>query len=354
MSPLFGRRTGTRLMSILPMKVYGRLLPRESIGLCYHVVSDAALPHVRHLYRYKSSAQFEADLVYLQRRYRVVTYDELVKAREDGTAAGRNLVHVSFDDGYAECFSVIRPLLLKHGVPCTFFVTTDVLDNRRMLDFNRVSLCLEAMEGMGEGEVRSVLSEIAAEGGHRMTTAAEFAVWIRRSIRDPDSGASAVLDRLCRRLEVDVAAFLRDRRPYMTSDEVRQMASEGFTIGGHTRTHRHMGTARRPEWVEEEIVVSSRIAAELSGARRVPFAFPYDAEGMEVPFMRDLLARHPDIGPLFGTAQLRPEEHFIVNRMLADSPPAKGRARSNLPGLLRGAYLEEMLRRAGSRGEVAQ
>jgi peptidoglycan/xylan/chitin deacetylase (PgdA/CDA1 family) len=353
MSPLFGRRTGTRLMSIVPMRVYGRLIPRESLGLCYHVVSDEALPHVRHLYGYKNTAQFEADLVYLQRNHRVVSYDELVKAREDGTAAGRNLVHVSFDDGYTECFSIIRPLLLKHGVPCTFFVTTDALDNRRMLDFNRVSLCLEAMEGMGEGEVRAALGEVAAEGGHRMTTAAEFGVWSRRAIRDPDAGGSAVLDRLCRRLGVDVAGFLRDRRPYMTSDEVRRMAADGFTIGGHTRSHRHMGTARRPEWVEEEIAVSSRIAAELSGAQRVPFAFPYDADGMDPAFVRGLVARHPEIWPLFGTAQLRPDERFMVNRMLADSPPAKGRPRSNLPGLLRGAYLEEMLRRKRERGEEA-
>lgn len=335
MRTLLSRRAGTYLMRLLPLQVYGRILPREVVGLCYHVVSERRLPHVSNLYPYKSPEQFEADLVYLKRNFRVVSCAELVRGRVE------NAVHISFDDGYAECFDVIRPLLLKHGLPCTFFINTDVLDNRRMLGFNRVSLCLEALRGLDASEANRIVAEIA--GDEPVRDVGGFATWIRRGIRNPDSGAEEVLDRLCARLGVDVDGFLAKERPYMTRAQVKQLADEGFTIGGHTRMHWHMGSTRGEDRIEREIVESCRVAGEVTGSERVPFAFPYDAEGVDRAFLAGVLERNPFLGRLFGTGSLQLDAPFMVNRMLADSPPALGRARSNLPGLLSGAYLNEFL-----------
>jgi hypothetical protein len=238
---------------------------------------------------------------------------------------------------------VVRPLLLKHGIPCTFFVTTGVLDNRELLVFNKVALALEALHRAPPQEPKEVLSAMSAAAGTSFPTVAALGAWIRRAIRDPDSGGAALADELCARMEVDTEAFLRDERPYMTSDQVRQLAAEGFTIGGHTRFHWQLGRTRGHERVAHEIVESCRIAAELSGAEQVPFAFPYDASGVDREFLAVLLARNPQIGPLFGAHGLQPDEPFLVNRMLADAPPRVGRARSNLGGLIMGGYLEEML-----------
>lgn len=340
MRTLLSRRAGTYLMRLLPLQAYGRIMPREVVGLCYHMVSGRRLPHVSNLYPYKSPEQFEADLVYLKRNFRVVSYAELVAAREAGRVEP-NSVHISFDDGYSECFDVIRPLLLKHALPCTFFITTDVLDNRRMLGFNRVSLCLEALRGMDVAQANRIVAEIA--GDESVRDVGGFAIWIRRGIRNPDSGAEALLDRLCARLGVDVEGFLARERPYMTRAQVKQLADEGFTIGGHTRMHWHMGSTQGEDRIEREIVDSSRVAAEVTGSKRVPFAFPYDAEGVDRAFLAGVVERNPFLGRLFGTGSLQVDAPFMVNRMLADAPPALGRARSNLPGLLSGAYLNEFL-----------
>lgn len=339
---MLNRRAGTYLMRLLPIQLYGRMVPRDAIGLCYHVVSDRRLLHVEHLYPYKSAAQFAADLRYLKRNFRVLSYPELVEARSSGRA-GRNAVHLSFDDGYAECFSVVRPLLLEYGVPCTFFLNTGVLDNRRMLDLNRVSLCVGALRRLGAAGAAEVLRELEGEAGRPLPGVAAFAGWIRPLVRNPDSGGTAVLDRLCARLGVDVAGYLRSERPYLTTDEVRQLADDGFTLGAHTPMHAHLGSVSGPERIEEEIVGSCRAVAELTGAERVPFAFPYDADGVDRAFLAGLLRRNPLVGHLFGTGKLRRDREFMVNRMVVDSPPALGAARSNLPGLLRGAYLDEVL-----------
>ena len=49
----------------VPVNIYRKLIPRDLIGFCYHVVSDEQLPHVRHLYHYKTPTIFEQDLSYL-------------------------------------------------------------------------------------------------------------------------------------------------------------------------------------------------------------------------------------------------------------------------------------------------
>jgi peptidoglycan/xylan/chitin deacetylase (PgdA/CDA1 family) len=342
------RRGATYAMRLVPLRAYGRLMPREVIGLCYHVVSDRHLPHVRPLYPYKNIARFEADLVFLKRRLRPVSYGEMLEARSSGRPLPPGSVHLSFDDGYAECFQTVRPLLLKHGIPCTFFVTTEALDNRVMLEFNRVALCMEALARLGHPVAEAALREASAAAGTPFASVAELAAWLRRAIRDPDSGGTAAVDRLCAALGVDAAAYLAENRPYLTRDQVRQMAAEGFTIGGHSRLHWQMGRTRGYDRVEHEIVESCRIAAELSGAEQVPFAFPYDATGVDRAFLADLVARHPRIGPLFGAHGLQPDAPYLVNRMLADAPPRIGRTRSNLAGLITDGYLNELLERRTS------
>jgi hypothetical protein len=96
--------------------------------------------------------------------------------------------------------------------------------------------------------------------------------------------------------------------------------------------------------VKAEIVDSCRVAAELSGASRVPFAFPYDGIGVDRALLADVVRRHPSIGPVFGSGGLARESPLVLHRMLVDAPPALGGNRSNLPGVFRGAYLDEALR----------
>ncbi len=340
---LLNRRAATYAMRLVPLGAYGRVFGRGAIGLCYHMVSAAALPHVAPLYPYKSPACFAADLRWLKRRFHLVSYRELQEAADAGVPAHPSWVHLTFDDGYAECYHAARPLLLEHGVPATFFLATEALDNRRALAFNRAALCLAALRGAGEGAVRRALGAAGDTAGRPLASVAELSAWLRDAVRDPDSSGEEALDRLLAVLGVDEAAFLASA-PYLTGEQVREMAGEGFAFGGHTRLHWQLGRTAGAERVEREVVESCRVAAALSGAARVPFAFPYDAAGVDRAFLADLLARHPQVGLLFGAGGMAPDAPFIVNRFLVDAPPALGRPGSNLGGLFRGAWLEELLR----------
>ena len=80
-----------------------------------------------------SPEHFDRQCAYLARHYRVLSLDDLV----DHVAAGRPVpskaVVLTFDDGYLDNYTQAFPILRRHGLNATFYVTTDCIDNRALL-----------------------------------------------------------------------------------------------------------------------------------------------------------------------------------------------------------------------------
>ena len=210
----------------------------------------------------------------------------------------------------AECFRIVRPILLRRKLPCLFFVSTDFLDNAVMFYRHKVSLCIDRLNEASFEQRRRVLQECGRSGFD------EFVSWIKR-LRLSDE---ARIDGICELCGVDVTNFLTTRRPYMTQAQVQQLCADGFAIGAHTRRHPYLAELDSPQEIREEIVQSCRFVRELTGAERVPFAFPFSGDGVERALLRSILADYRFIGPFFDTHGIMPTEPFIYNRILADEP----------------------------------
>jgi peptidoglycan/xylan/chitin deacetylase (PgdA/CDA1 family) len=239
------------------------------------------------------------------------------------------------DDGYAECATLARPILLKQGVPATFFVTTDLIDNRTMFHRNKASLCIETARGLPDREASDFLRDLGRRIGRPLIDREAFRRWILGLAPHEQ----ARIDEACAILRIDVPEYLRERRPYLGSDQIRRLVADGFTIGAHARRHVPLGSLGEPA-AEDEIVTSCRTIRQLSGRVPGPFAFPHSADGVGRAFLRRVVAAHPFVGRLFDTHQLRRDDAIILNRITADAPPVDPRS-SNLPRLLHEAYLEE-------------
>ena len=107
----------------------GRLAGRRGspgVVLMYHrVASDLVDPWRLCV----SPTNFGAQLEVLADRYRVVTLRELVAAR--GSTGERPSVAITFDDGYADNLHAAAPLLVRQGLPATFFLTSGTLGSER-------------------------------------------------------------------------------------------------------------------------------------------------------------------------------------------------------------------------------
>jgi len=329
--PLSLKSVARGVLGAIPLSFYPLIIRRDVVVFLYHLVGPPDLAHVRHIYSYKSPKAFERDLLYLALRFRMVSYDEIVSKRN---RSGRQAAHITFDDGYAECDTLARPILLQRGVPCSFFVTTDLMDNRTMFHRNKVSLCIETVLGLSDRDATAFLHDLGRRIGRPLEDRASFRrLMLALGAHDEDR-----IDEVCAILRIDVSGYLRERRPYLTTGQIRRLVGEGFTVGAHATRHIPLGSLGESA-ARDEIVTSCRTIRDLTGRDPVPFAFPHSADAVDRTFLRRLVADHPSIGRLFDTHRLLRDDAIILNRITADAPPADDR-RSNMPVLLHAAYRE--------------
>jgi len=292
------------LAKLIPLWLYPIVIRRKSVDFFYHAVSDQPMEHARHLYPIVPVAQFEGALDYLCSRYQFVPYTSLHAHRTEAEALPSKAVHLSFDDGFAECFSVVRPLLMERSIPCTFFLSTDWIDNQAMFYRNKISLCVERL--LVDPSSLSQLDALTSD----VSTIDAAIQWLKAlSFSDVKT-----IDALGDALGVEWETFLVEVQPYLTSAQIQQMHAEGFTIGAHTKSHRKLKDLSDAE-IEEEIVASCQIIQEITGQEIVPFSFPHSAFGIDRGLLFSIRVRHPFVGLLFDTKGVRKDENFIVNRV---------------------------------------
>jgi peptidoglycan/xylan/chitin deacetylase (PgdA/CDA1 family) len=324
----------------IPALAWRAMMPRTEIALCYTVVSHEALPHVRPLHPYKNPAQFASDLEFL---------------------AGGD-AQVSFDDGLAECRTVIAPLLARYGQRATFFINTDVIDNRMLMYRHKLALAIDRVEQAALGAGRASEGHGGrADPAHALPAAApEDPAVLRKRVADllgvPSPAEVATLrriilgvkadrpmraDALCVVTGVDVDDYLKTRRPYLTWAQVRQLLEEGHTIGAHGLDHREFQSLA-PAEIERQMVESCNAVRAVTLQEKIPFAVPFSLDGLDRSLLADIARRNPQVGRIYGTNAFMPEPKGFANRLIADTPPPSrhpGRTstRTRLPKKIRAA-----------------
>jgi peptidoglycan/xylan/chitin deacetylase (PgdA/CDA1 family) len=201
---------------------------------------------------------------------------------EDGLGALRSgrlparAACITFDDGYADNFTVALPILRRHGAVATFFVATGFLDGGRMWNDTVIEMIRRApatidltRAGFGVLRLDSVASRQEAIG----TLLGKLKYLPLQERQDQVE--------LLREL---VGVALPDDL-MMTSDQLRQLHAAGMEIGGHTVNHPILARLA-PDAARREIADGKDT---LEGLLRVPvrsFAYPNGKPG------EDYLAEH--------------------------------------------------------------
>lgn len=339
------RRLLDALFHWVPLPLARRLAPRPVIGFFYHSVSDEHLPHQEHIYPPEPVARFEAAMRYIKRHYQPVSYAQVDAHVAEGQPLPPKALHLSFDDGFRQCFDVVRPILIGLDIPCTFFIATDWLDNQSMFYRNQVSLCIERVEALDSGDRTAAFAELNQALELDLKGKADFGAWIRSLVRQDEEELRTAL----RVLGVDAPTYLKEELPYLSRNQLRQLHAEGFTIGCHTRSH-HKLVRLAPEQQEIEIVESAQVVAGITGQPVVPFSFPNSGNGLDRAHLATIRQRNPILGLFFDTQGLQPDADFIVQRIWAEQAAHRQSGRhTNLPALLHNAYADEFWRMLRSR-----
>src|SRR5262249_20909405 len=147
--------------------------------------------------------------------------------------------------------SVAAPILIRHRVPCIFFIVSDCIDNRHMMYRHKASLCVDKAADLSDSDMMAMTAKLSAVLTSDVRSKADLAHRVL-SLR---KGQESQIDRICEVLGIDWRLYLEKRRPYLTQGEIKSLAAQGFKIGAHTRGHPRLADLS-PAEIEAEIVGS--------------------------------------------------------------------------------------------------
>jgi peptidoglycan/xylan/chitin deacetylase (PgdA/CDA1 family)/glycosyltransferase involved in cell wall biosynthesis/SAM-dependent methyltransferase len=241
----------------------------RAVILVYHRVADLQ-PDSHRLCTPPDA--FREHMAYIRRECLPISMDELVRRAAEGNIPERS-VAVTLDDGYLDAITTASPILSDFGVPATFFVNTDRLDepHERWWDIvERVFLCETTPP-------RLVLKVNGRDMTLRTATLSERAEALKRL-----NETAWPLDTCARtKLVRDILSwsstngFPRDTHRVLTGDEIRALASRpGHSVGAHTVHHLAL-TTKPLETKRKEIVENKAALEQLLGKPLHLFSYPY-------------------------------------------------------------------------------
>lgn len=169
---------------------------------------------------------------------------------------------VTFDDGFENNASVAAPALAELGIPATFYVTTDFVENGTGSWTDMLECCVEATArasvvapGLGHRPLDTPARRIALLDELRALLKSDPA-------RDPYEYAQALAELLGVPAALDDPAL--DRK--LSWDQIRALhADDRFDVGAHGKTHRVLAFLSPDELVRELSVSLSIMRERLGG-----------------------------------------------------------------------------------------
>jgi peptidoglycan/xylan/chitin deacetylase (PgdA/CDA1 family) len=246
-----------------------------------------------------SPTRFAEHVELLKTRWSPLPLGEAV-ARMKANRLPHRAVAVTFDDGYADNLLNAEPVLRRHGVPATVFVTSGYVGGAREFWWDELEAVLLTPGNLPERlEIRlgEELREWVLDGAavYRDADHDRLRSW---NVLDPDDPGPR--QALCRSLQQlvrslppaarddvleQVRAWAGGPRPVRPShrqltpaETIRLDRSEAVEVGGHTVSHPLL-SACPPAEQAIEIQEGKRQLEDIVGRRVEGFAYPFGAHG---------------------------------------------------------------------------
>jgi peptidoglycan/xylan/chitin deacetylase (PgdA/CDA1 family) len=251
-----------------------RFQSSSAVILTYHGVLNGSAEYSFLNHNFIAADVFEQQLRHICEHYRPIALRDLVACYESGIAPPRHALAVTFDDGFANNYSVAYPLLRRYGVPFTIFLTTGLIDRPgAQLWTERLKRAIYLFPG--DAVVLPLLGEdiqCSLNSGPARVAATRRILLILKSLPVDQRNASLdAIERVCG--PASLSAEDRERYEFLSWTQIAEMASAGVEFGSHTVQHPILATLD-PVTLEVEINESKRHIEESLQRPCYAFAYP--------------------------------------------------------------------------------
>ena len=299
--------------------------------LNYHRVGDSRHSLFDRNLWSATEEDFDQQISHIATHFDVIGLPDFEKALAE--PHGRHVM-VTFDDGYRDNYSLAYPILKRHGVPATFFLTTGFLDKPQVPWWDEIAWMVRTSPLQALDVNRWTSSPVPFDDPDR-----ERAIGRLLSAYKGMSGevTEDYLEFLSEALQTGRCPSPIAHELWMTWDMIREMKSNGMTFGGHTVTHPVLSnlSSQQQDWEVGEC--KRRLVEELGGPVEA-FSYPVGGRASYNAFTRAALARHGyqwGFTYIGGYLRCGHRDPFSMNRAAIelDIDPSLFRAITTLPQL---------------------
>jgi peptidoglycan/xylan/chitin deacetylase (PgdA/CDA1 family) len=252
------------------LKVFERLcMPRTQARiLLYHRVNDRRGEYFPPV----SVRHFRQHLAYLQKAYTIVPLGKIAEAVRLRSALPARTAAITFDDGYADIYRDVFPLIRADGVPITVFLTADCIQTGRPMWTDVLHDCFAqtAVKAISLPELG--VGTLPLESG---TEKKEACLAVKERLKSLDEPRKL---EMISRLRGMLGAAERKEPLMLTGGQVRALSDAGIEMGSHSLTHPNLSIAA-PALLARELSSSKNAIEECAGHPVKGFSYPSGYDG---------------------------------------------------------------------------
>ncbi|MDP5031315.1 polysaccharide deacetylase family protein [Paraglaciecola sp.] len=216
-----------------------------------------------------SEAAFEKIIIDIKQNFRVITTNELAQKLQFQKNINERLALITFDDGYIDNYTVAYPILKKHEVTALFFLSTSLINSRKIAWWDEITFMLRRSVGntvtLPDNSSSMLLDEHIIES--------QIQHYIQNTKRQRKNNIPKVLAEL--HIALPKQAELLENTPslFMSWQNIKTMTANKMEIGSHTVSHQILTSLTEDEQ-EYEITRSKHIIEEEITSKISAFAYP--------------------------------------------------------------------------------
>ena len=276
---------------------------------------------------------FDQQLEVMTKKYEFVLGNELLSLEKDGSTL-QNKIWLTFDDGYRDCIDYVLPSLLKNNATGTFYIPTQAIFERKLLDVNKIHILLSSQ--ITPKEIVKIAGQYFSDMGLEAILEISFAeLFAKNGLANLwNDSETEFIKKLFQKLIptelrkkylANVFEQLVERSEsswvdelYLSPDDVQRLVESGMEIGSHGHSHEWLGEMTKESQREELMRSFALLDAAVSDGQARSMCCPFGSYNNDtLTILRSLDVR---IGVLnrietYSEIDLDATEHLELDRI---------------------------------------
>lgn len=214
-----------------------QLLKKELIVLAYHRVTD----HDLNTYQYydglisATTEEFDFQIAYIKKHFTPISMDQVINHVEHDHPLPPKAILVTFDDGFDDNYHNAFPILKKHNVPATIFVSTELISTTQSIWFDQLAaLIRNTNQQKIEIQELGQIFHLNSNKENRSDSQNEIFAVLKST---EGKLMKAILARLFKEFSNELSLLPSEKSRMLTWEQIQEMSKFDIQFGSHTVSH---------------------------------------------------------------------------------------------------------------------